>query len=205
MSTTSAARDDLFLLPNATTAYVLPIIPARGFDEVVRTDLDYDCLRAARGVFCSARRSLLRRMCPCATSPDEVVASIFAAVTPRTRAIFPPCHRRPRAPAPRTSATRARRGDLTSSRVARGGQWPVDLVLSGVDLYAATSQVSARRRGPVSVCPPDSILATVADRPWGWVRNDHPSAEPFHLPHPMQGPVFRGWLTAPAAVRTRSR
>ena len=86
------ARDDLVFVPNATTGInvVAKSLPLEPGDEVVGTDLEYGACERSWEWFCQQRgaRYVKAHVPLPLTSPDEVVEAIFAAVTPRTRAIF---------------------------------------------------------------------------------------------------------------------
>ncbi|MCC2629464.1 MAG: putative aminotransferase, partial [Thermomicrobiales bacterium] len=85
-------RDDLVFVPNATTGInvVAKSLPLETGDEVVGSDLEYGACERSWEWLCQQRGArYVRAHVPLpVTSADEVVKAIFAAVTPRTRAIF---------------------------------------------------------------------------------------------------------------------
>ena len=139
------SRDDLVFVPNATTGInvVARSLPLEPGDEVVGTGLEYGACERSWEWFCQLRgaRYVKAHVPLPLTTPDEVVEAIFAAVTPRTRAIFL---------SHVTSATALRLPVEVVARRARHagiltvvdgahavGQWPVDLSALGADLYAS--------------------------------------------------------------------
>ena len=138
-------RDDLVFNPNATTGInvVARSLPLEPGDEVVGTDLEYGACERTWEWFCAKRGArYVKASIPLpVTSPSEVVEAIFAAVTPRTRAIFL---------SHITSGTALRLPVAEVARRAREagilcvvdgahavGQIPVDLEAIGADCYAS--------------------------------------------------------------------
>jgi isopenicillin-N epimerase len=208
------ARDDLVFVPNATTGInvVAKSLPLEPGDEVIGTDLEYGACERSWEWSCQQRgaRYVKAHVPLPLTSPDEVVEAIFAAVTPRTRAIFL---------SHVTSGTALRLPIETVARQAREagiltvvdgahavGQWPVDLAATGVDLYASNFHkwLCAPKGSGFLYARPDQqgwLESPIVS--WGWVEgNDHhrPQSQ-FVSRNQIQGTRdIAAFLAAPAAV-----
>lgn len=209
------ARDDMVFVPNATTGVnvVARSLPLEPGDEVVGTDLEYGACERTWEWFCEKRgATYVRAHVPLPVeSPDEVVEAIFAAVTPRTRAIFlshVTSGTALRLPVEEVAKRARALGMLTVVDGAHAvGQWPVDVEAIGADFYASNFHkwlcapkgsgfLYARRAQQAWVESP--IVS------WGWVegRNDHYRPEQqFVSRNQIQGTRdIAAFLSAPAAV-----
>jgi isopenicillin-N epimerase len=209
------SRDDLVFVPNATTGVnvVARSLPMEPGDEVVGTDLEYGACERAWEWFCAKRGARYEKAhvpLPL-TSPDEVVEAMFAAVTPRTRAIFlshVTSGTALRLPVEGVARRAREMGILTVVDGAHAvGQWPVDLEALGADFYASNFHKW--------LCAPKGSGFLYARRDqqswvespivsWGWVegRNDHfrPESQ-FVSRNQIQGTRdLAAFLSAPAAV-----
>jgi isopenicillin-N epimerase len=209
------SRDDLVFVPNATTGVnvVARSLPMEPGDEVVGTDLEYGACERAWEWFCAKRGARYEKAhvpLPL-TSPDEVVEAMFAAVTPRTRAIFMShvtSGTALRLPVEDVARRAREMGILTVVDGAHAvGQWPVDLEALGADFYASNFHKW--------LCAPKGSGFLYARRDqqswvespivsWGWVegRNDHfrPESQ-FVSRNQIQGTRdLAAFLSAPAAV-----
>jgi isopenicillin-N epimerase len=210
----SCGRDALVFVPNATTGInvVAKSLPLETGDEVVGSDLEYGACERSWEWLCQQRGArYVRAHVPLpVTSPDEVVETIFAAVTPRTRAIFlshVTSGTALRLPI-EAVARRAREvGILTVVDGAHAvGQWPVDLGASGVDLYASNFHkwLCAPKGSGFLYAHPDQqgwLQSPIVS--WGWVEgNDHHRPESqFVSRNQIQGTRdVAAFLSAPAAV-----
>jgi isopenicillin-N epimerase len=208
------ARDDLVFVPNATTGInvVARSFPLEAGDEVVGTDLEYGACERSWEWFCLQRgaRYVKAHVPLPLTSPDEVVEAIFAAVTPRTRAIFlshVTSGTALRLPVEDVARRAREAGILTVVDGAHAvGQWPVDLGASGVDLYASNFHkwlCAPKGSGFLYAHPDQQAWLQSPIVSWGWVEgNDHhrPQSQ-FISRNQMQGTRdIAAFLTAPAAV-----
>jgi isopenicillin-N epimerase len=208
------ARDDLVFVPNATTGInvVAKSLALEPGDEVVGTDLEYGACERSWEWLCQQRgaRYVKAHVPLPLTSPDEVVEAIFAAVTPRTRAIFlshVTSGTALRLPI-ETVGQRAREaGILTVVDGAHAvGQWPVDLDAIGVDLYASNFHkwlCAPKGSGFLYAHPDQQQWLESPIVSWGWVDgNDHhrPQSQ-FVSRNQIQGTRdIAAFLSAPAAV-----
>jgi isopenicillin-N epimerase len=208
------ARDDLVFVPNATTGInvVAKSLALEPGDEVVGTDLEYGACERSWEWLCQQRGArYVKAHAPLPlTSPDEVVEAIFAAVTPRTRAIFlshVTSGTALRLPI-ETVGQRAREaGILTVVDGAHAvGQWPVDLDAIGVDLYASNFHkwlCAPKGSGFLYAHPDQQQWLESPIVSWGWVDgNDHhrPQSQ-FVSRNQIQGTRdIAAFLSAPAAV-----
>jgi isopenicillin-N epimerase len=210
--------DDLVFVPNATTGInvVARSLPLESGDEVVGTDLEYGACERSWEWFCQQRGAhYVKAHVPLPlSSPDEVVEAIFAAVTPRTRAIFlshVTSGTALRLPI-EAVARRAREAEILT--VVDGahavGQWPVDLRATGVDLYASNFHkwLCAPKGSGFLYAHPDQhewLESPIVS--WGWVAgNDHHRPESqFVSRNQIQGTRdLAAFLSAPAAVEYQS-
>ncbi|MBA3450395.1 MAG: aminotransferase class V-fold PLP-dependent enzyme, partial [Chloroflexia bacterium] len=187
-----------------------PLAPG---DEVVGTDLEYGACEQTWEWLCAKRgaRYIKAHVPLPVSSPDEVVAAIFAAVTPRTRAIFlshVTSGMALRLPIEEVARRAREQGILSVVDGAHAvGQWPVDLDALGVDCYASNFHKW--------LCAPKGSGFLYAHRDqhawlespivsWGWVDgNAHFRTDtPFVSRNQMQGTRdIAAFLSAPAAVR----
>ncbi|MCC7022488.1 MAG: aminotransferase class V-fold PLP-dependent enzyme, partial [Thermomicrobiales bacterium] len=138
-------RDDLVFVPNATTGVnvVARSLSLEPGDEVVGSDLEYGACARTWEWFAGKRGA---RYIPAhielpVASPDAVVDAIFAAVTPRTRAIFLShitSGTALRLPV-EAVAKRAREAGIPTmiDGAHAVGQIPVDVEAIGADFYAS--------------------------------------------------------------------
>jgi len=207
-------RDDLVFVPNATTGInvVAKSLPLEPGDEVVGTDLEYGACERSWEWFCQQRgaRYIKAHVPLPLTSPEEVVEAIFAAVTPRTRAIFlshVTSGTALRLPIEEVTRRAHETGILTVVDGAHAvGQWPVDLGASGVDLYASNFHkwlCAPKGSGFLYARPDQQQWLESPIVSWGWVEgNDHhrPQSQ-FVSRNQIQGTRdIAAFLTAPAAV-----
>jgi len=207
-------RDDLVFVPNATTGInvVAKSLPLEPGDEVVGTDLEYGACERSWEWFCQQRgaRYIKAHVPLPLTSPEEVVEAIFAAVTPRTRAIFlshVTSGTALRLPIEEVTRRAHETGILTVVDGAHAvGQWPVDLGASGVDLYASNFHkwlCAPKGSGFLYARPDQQQWLESPIVSWGWVEgNDHHRPlSPFVSRNQFQGTRdIAAFLTAPAAV-----
>jgi len=208
------ARDDLVFVPNATTGInvVARSLPLESGDEVVGTDLEYGACERSWEWLCQQRgaRYVKAHVPLPLTSADEVLEAIFAAVTPRTRAIFlshVTSGTALRLPIEAVARRARETGILTVVDGAHAvGQWPVDLDASGVDLYASNFHkwlCSPKGSGFLYARPEQQRWLESPIVSWGWVEgNDHhrPLSQ-FVSRNQIQGTRdIAAFLTAPAAV-----
>ncbi|MFN8591005.1 MAG: aminotransferase class V-fold PLP-dependent enzyme [Thermomicrobiales bacterium] len=209
-------RDDLVFITNATTGVnvVARSIPLEPGDEVLGTDLEYGACERAWEWFCAKRGArYVRAHVPLPlSSPDDVVDALFAAVTPRTRAIFLShitSGTAIRLPVEEV-ARRAREAGIVS--VVDGahavGQIPVDLTALGVDCYASNFHkwlCAPKGSGFLYARPEAQQWLESPIVSWGWVedRSDHfrPESQ-FVSRNQIQGTRdLAPFLAAPAAVQ----
>ena len=201
-------------MPNATTGInvVARSLPLEPGDEVVGTDLEYGACERSWEWFCQQRgaRYVKAHVPLPLTSPDEVVEAIFAAVTPRTRAIFlshVTSGTALRLPIEAVARRAREAGILTVVDGAHAvGQWPVDLGAIGVDLYASNFHkwlCAPKGSGFLYARPDQQQWLESPIVSWGWVEgNDHhrPQSQ-FVSRNQIQGTRdIAAFLTAPAAV-----
>jgi isopenicillin-N epimerase len=208
-------RDDLVFSPNATTgvnivARSLPLAPG---DEVVGTDLEYGACERAWEWFCAKRgaRYVKAHIPLPVTSPEEVVEAHFAAVTPRTRAVYlshVTSGTALRLPV-EAVARRAREAGLLS--VVDGAhavaQIPVDLEASGVDLYAGNFHkwlCAPKGSGFLYARPEHQGWLESQIVSWGWVEGNERNRleSQFVSRNQPQGTRdIAAYLATPAAVQ----
>jgi isopenicillin-N epimerase len=207
-------RDDLVFLPNATTGVnvVARSLPLQPGDEVLGTDLEYGACQRTWEWFCQkagARYEQAHVPLPL-TSPREVVEAIFAAVTPRTRAIFLShitSGTALRLPV-ETVASRAREaGILTVVDGAHAvGQISVDLIEIGADFYAGNFHkwlCAPKGSGFLYVHPLQQDLMEAPIVSWGWVEGSdrqRPESQFISRNQPQGTRDVAAYLATPAAV-----
>jgi isopenicillin-N epimerase len=88
----NAPADDLVFVPNATTGLniVIRSLPLAGGDEILSTNHEYGALVKTWGLVCQKTGAIYRpHPIPLpAASHDEIVESIWTAVTPRTKVLY---------------------------------------------------------------------------------------------------------------------
>ena len=210
----NCSRDDLVFVPNATTGIniVARSLPLQAGDEVVGTDLEYGACERSWQWVCQQRgaRYVTAHVPLPLTSPDEVVEAIFAAVTPRTRAIFlshVTSGTALRLPIEAVARRAREAGILTVVDGAHAvGQWPVDLGAIGVDLYASNFHkwLCAPKGSGFLYAHPDQqgwLESPIVS--WGWVEGSdrHRPQSQFVSRNQFQGTRdLAAFLSAPAAV-----
>jgi isopenicillin-N epimerase len=187
-------------------------LPLETGDEVVGTDLEYGACDRTWEWFCAKRGArYVRAHIPLPlTSPDEVVEAVFAAVTPRTRAIalsHVTSGTALRLPVEEVAQRARELGILTVVDGAHAvGQWPVDLRALGVDLYASNFHkwlCAPKGSGFLYAHPDQQAWLESPIVSWGWVEgNDrHRPEAQFVSRNQMQGTRdLAAYLAAPAAV-----
>lgn len=174
-------RDELVFVPNATTGInvVARSLPVEPGDEVLGTDLEYGaCERAWEWNLEQRGARYLRARVPLPVgSPDDVVEAIFAAVTPRTRAIYLShitSGTALRLPIEAVAARAREQGILTVIDGAHAiGQIPVDLDASGVDLYSGNSHkwlCAPKGSGILYARPEHHVWLQSPIVSWGWIQ-----------------------------------
>lgn len=207
-------RDSLVFVPNPTTGVnvVARSFPLEPGDEVVGTDLEYGaCARTWEWFAAKRGAHYVRAHIPLpVTSPDDVVEAIFAAVTPRTRAIFLShitSGTALRLPIDSVASRARELGILTVVDGAHAvGQIPVDLTELGADIYTGTFHkwLCAPKGSSFLYTNPahhDWMESPIVS--WGWVEgNDHQRIETqFVSRNQIQGTRdIAAFLAAPAAV-----
>jgi isopenicillin-N epimerase len=206
--------ENLVLHPNATTGVnvVARSLPLEPGDEVVGTDLEYGACERTWEWFCAKRGAsyVKAHITLPVTSPNEVVEAIFAAVTPRTRAIFLShitSGTALRLPI-EAVAQRAREvGILTIVDGAHAvGQIPVDLETIGVDAYASNFHkwlCAPKGSGFLYARPEHHAWLESPIVSWGWVESNEryrPDSQ-FVSRNQMQGTRdIAAFLSVPAAI-----
>ncbi len=207
-------RDNLVFVPNATTGInvVARSFPLQSGDEVVGTDLEYGACEQTWQWFCAKRGACyVKAHIPLpVAAPDEVVGAIFAAVTPRTRAIFlshVTSGTALRLPIEEVARRARALGILTVVDGAHAvGQWPVDLAALGVDCYASNFHkwlCAPKGSGFLFAHPDQHAWLESPIVSWGWVDgNAHFRTDtPFVSRNQMQGTRdIAAFLSAPSAV-----
>lgn len=139
-----ADADDLVYVPNATTGLnvVARSLPLQPGDQVLATDHEYGALDRTWRFVCAKRQAVyVNQHIPLPIrSPEEVVETIWAGVTPRTRVLFISHITSPTAlilPVAELMR-RARKADILT--VVDGahvpGQIPLDLTALGADFWS---------------------------------------------------------------------
>jgi isopenicillin-N epimerase len=209
-------RDDLIFITNATTGVnvVARSLPLETGDEVLGTDLEYGACARAWEWFCVKRgaRYVQAHIPLPLADPGEVVDAIFAAVTPRTRAIFLShitSGSAIRLPIEEVICRAREIGILTVVDGAHAvGQIPVDLAAIGADCYASNFHkwlCAPKGSGFLYARPETHEWLESPIVSWGWVeeRNDHfrPDSQ-FVSRNQTQGTRdLAPFLSAPAALR----
>jgi isopenicillin-N epimerase len=209
-------RDDLVFMPNATTGInvVARSLPLQPGDEVLGTDLEYGACARTWEWFCAQRGAhYVRAHVPLPlTCPEEVVEAVFAAATPRTRAIFLSHITSGTAIRLPIEAVARRAREVGILTVVDGahavGQIAVDLEAIGVDCYASNFHkwlCAPKGSGFLYARPETQAWLESPIVSWGWVEhegNRHYRAESqFVSRNQMQGTRdLAPFLAAPAAV-----
>jgi isopenicillin-N epimerase len=207
-------RDDLVFVPNATTGIniVAKSLRLEPGDEVVGTDLEYGACERSWEWFCLQRgaRYVKAHVPLPLTSPDEVVEAIFAAVTPRTRAIFlshVTSGTALRLPVEEVARRAREAGILTVIDGAHAvGQWPVDLSAIGADFYASNFHkwlCAPKGSGFLYARPDQQQWLESAIVSWGWVDESvhYRPENQFVSRNQIQGTRdIAAFLSTPAAV-----
>ncbi len=139
-----ADPNDLVYVPNATTGLnvVARSLPLEPGDEILATDHEYGALDRTWSLVCSKRGvKYINHPVPVpVSSAKEVVETIWAGVTPRTRVLFLSHITSPTAltfPVAELARRARAAGILTVVDGAHApGQIPLDLTALGVDFYA---------------------------------------------------------------------
>jgi len=140
-----ADGEDLVFLPNATTAVctVLASLPAGPGEELLVTDHAYNACRNALNVHAqrTGRSVVVARVPFPSAGPDEVIAAVLSAVTPRTRLALLDHVSSPTAVvfplAQLVDALNARGVDTLVDGAHAPGMVPVNLRTLGATYYAA--------------------------------------------------------------------
>ncbi|MBL8128525.1 MAG: aminotransferase class V-fold PLP-dependent enzyme [Chloroflexia bacterium] len=206
--------DELAFNPNPTTGVnvVARSLRLQPGDEILGTDLEYGaCERTWEWFTAKQGARYVRAHIPLpVTDPEAVVEAIFAAVTPRTRAIFV---------SHITSGTALRLPveDITRRAHALGllsivdgahapGQIPVNLHNLGADFYAGTFHkwtCAPKGCGFLYAAPQHHGWTESPIVSWGWVegREQHRPDNVFISRNQMQGTRdLAAYLAAPSAV-----
>jgi isopenicillin-N epimerase len=208
------APDCLVFVPNATTgvnvvARSLSLAPD---DEVLGTDLEYGACARTWEWHCAQRgaRYVVARMPLPVSSPDEIVAAVFAAVTSRTRVIYlshVTSGTALRLPVEAIARRAREMGILTVVDGAHAvGQWPVRLEESGVDFYAGNFHkwlCAPKGAGFLFARPEHHAWLESPIVSWGWVvgSNEFRPGRQFFSRNQWQGTLYiAAFLATPAAV-----
>lgn len=207
-----ADADDVVHVPNATTGLniVARSLPLQDGDEVLGTDHEYGALDRTWRFVCGKRGArYVRRPVPLPIeSAGQVVETIWAGVTPRTRMLFISHITSPTAVTfPIAELVRRGReaGLITVVDGAHApGQVPLDLEALGADYYAGNCHKW--------MCAPKGSAFLYARREmqrlleplvvsWGW-QSDKPSPSRFIDEQEWQGTRdIAAYLSVPAAIR----
>lgn len=207
-------RDELVFVPNATTGInvVARSLPLKPGDEVLGTDLEYGACERTWEWFCEKRgaRYVKAHVPLPLTSPHEVVEAVFAAVTPRTRAIFlshVTSGTALRLPIEEIARRAREMGIITVVDGAHAvGQWPVDLEGLGVDCYASNFHkwlCAPKGSGFLFTHPDQHAWIESPIVSWGWIAESdrYRPEQQFVSRNQFQGTRdLAAFLAAPAAV-----
>lgn len=206
--------DELVFHENATTGVnvVARSIPLQPGDEVLGTDLEYGACARTWEWFCAKQgASYIQAQIPLPlTSPDEVVEAIFAAVTPRTKAIFLSHITSGTALRLPVEEVARRARELGILSVVDGahavGQIPVNLAEIGADAYASNFHkwlCAPKGSGFLFARPEHHVWLESPIVSWGWVEGTErfrPDSQ-FVSRNQMQGTRdIAAFLSAPSAV-----
>lgn len=207
-----AAPDDLVFVPNATTAVniVAHSLPLRPGDEVLSTDHEYGAMDRTWRFICQKRgaRYINQNLPLPLQSPEQIIETIWAGVTDRTRVLFMSHITSPTAlilPVADLIRRAQSSGILTVVDGAHApGQIPLDLKTLGADFYAGNCHKW--------LCAPKGSAFLFARREvqhlleplivsWGW-QSDTPSPSRFVDEQEWQGTRdISAYLTVPDAIR----
>jgi isopenicillin-N epimerase len=207
-----AEPDDLVYVPNATTGLniVARSLPLAAGDEVLSTDHEYGALDRTWRFMCRRRGArYVRQPVPLPiTSSEQVVGTIWAGMTARTRVLFVSHVTSPTAvilPVAELVRRARQAGIITVVDGAHApGQIPLDLEAMGADFYAGNCHkwmmapkgsafLYARREAQPLLEP---LVVS-----WGW-ESDEPGPSRFVDHHEWQGTrEIAPFLAVPAAIQ----
>jgi isopenicillin-N epimerase len=207
-------RDCLVFVPNATTGVnvVARSLPVEPGDEAVGTDLEYGACERAWEWFLQQRGArYVRAPIPLPlSSPDDIVEAIFAATTPRARAIYLShitSGTALRLPIEEVARRARERGILTIVDGAHAvGQIPVDLQATGVDLYTGNFHkwlCAPKGSGFLYARPEHHEWLESPIVSWGWVEESdrHLNNHPLVSRNQYQGTRdIAAFLATPSAI-----
>lgn len=206
-----APADDLAFVPNATQAVniVARSLALAPGDEVLGTDHEYGAVARTWRFVCgrSGARYVEAPIPLPLAAPDEVLAAIWARVTPRTRAIVVSHITSPTALILPVAAIcrRAREdGILTVVDGAHApGQLDLDLAALGADFYAGNCHkwlCAPKGAGFLYATPAAQALLSPLVVSWGW-EAEAPGASPFVDHFGWTGTADpAAYLSVPAAI-----
>jgi isopenicillin-N epimerase len=207
-----ADADDLVYVPNATTGLniVARSLPLQPGDEVLTTDHEYGALERTWRFMCAKRgANYINHALPYPlTSADEIVESLWARVTPRTRVLFLSHITSPTAlilPIAKLIRRARAAGIITVVDGAHApGQIPLNLDALGVDYYSGNCHkwmnapvgaafLYARRQMQLLLEP--LVIS------WGW-QSETPGTSRFVDEQEWQGTRdVAAYLSVPAAIQ----
>jgi isopenicillin-N epimerase len=207
-----AGLDDLVMVPNVTTALniVARSLPFEAGDEILTTDHEYGALRRTWTFVAEHRqaRVVVQELPPPFDDPDEVVETIWAGVTQRTRVLFLSHITSPTAVIlpiePLISRARAAGIWTVIDGAHAAGQIDVDLRGLGVDFYGGNCHKwlsSAKGAGFLYVRPELQDLVEPLVVSWGW-RPNEPWSTPYVDALQRQGTHdISAYLSVPSAIK----
>jgi isopenicillin-N epimerase len=207
-----AEADDLVYVPNATTGLNIAArsLPLELGDEVLSTDHEYGALDRTWRFICQKRGAhYVRQPVPLPmTSMEQVVETIWAGVTPRTRVLFVSHITSPTAiifPVAELVRRACHEGIFTVVDGAHApGQVPLDLEALGVDFYSGNAHKwmqSAKGAAFLYARQEMQHLLEPLVVSWGW-ESDTPGSSQFIDEQEYQGTRdITAYLTVPAAIR----
>jgi len=207
-----ADADEVVYQPNVTQALniVARSLPLAEGDEILSTDHEYGALDRTWRFVCGkiGARYVVQPLPSPLDDPEDVVAAVWAGVTPRTKVLFLSHITSPTAvilPIERLIARAREAGIWTVIDGAHApGQIPIDLHGLGVDFYGGNCHKW--------LCAPKGTGFLYARRElqplleplvisWGWEARD-PSGSPFVDEHEFQGTRdFAATLAVPDAIQ----
>jgi isopenicillin-N epimerase len=206
-----AQVDDIIFVPNVTAALniVARSLPLEPGDEVLTTDHEYGALHRTWTFIGEHRQTRLtvQKLPTPITDADEIVESIWAGVTPRTRVLFLSHITSPTAVTLPIEPLIARAREAGIWTVIDGahapGQIEVNLKGLGVDFYGGNCHKwlsSAKGAGFLYVRPELQHLVEPLVVSWGWRPNDAWSTTFVDALQRQGTHDISAYLSVPAAI-----